>query len=300
MRIACYYEGMQIGRNDGNPLYFTNNIKDRKDKDLEVSHIRPTGDISVLGHFDAHVWCDWGEDGLRNILPYVPQFPKKNGTDPVVYWPTDTHINGDSYNYRLALAKESDIVFTAQKVTVEQFAKDGVTAIWLPCGVEPLAYPKYELASKHYDVCFVGHINTDNRIAMLDRAFKEFPNFFYGQRLFEEAAHKYADSKICLNIALNDDVNMRCFEVTGSGSFLLTNRIPSLEELFVDGKEIVMYDSLDDMAEKAKYYLSHDDEREAIAKAGYERSMKDHQFSMRVDVILNAIKQFKSNLTVGV
>lgn len=297
LRIANYYDGSF--RNDGNPLYFTHDVKLRSkdDKKIEVNHVRPEAStIEHLGHYDAHVWCDWGEDGLRHILPYPVSFPVRNGTDPVVYWPTDTHINGDSYAYRLSLAKRSDIVYTAQKVTVEQFAADGVTATWLPCGFEPLAYPKYELAAKTYDVCFVGHINTPNRIEALDRLFKEFPEFYFGQLAFEDAAHKYAESKICFNIALNNDVNMRCFEVTGSGNFLLTNRIPSLEELFVDGKEIVMYDDLDDMVAKAKYYLEHDEEREAIAAAGYARSMKDHRFSKRVDIILNDIKKFKEKV----
>lgn len=293
MRIACYYESM-LGRNDGNPLYVWQSLKRREEKkQLEVDHLRPISGIEVLGRYDAHIWNDWGEDGLRTILPYQPIFPKQNGRDPVIYWPTDTHVDGDSYAYRLGLAKQSDIVYTAQKITVEQFAKDGVKASWLPCGVEPLAYPKYELASSHYDIAFIGHINSEHRINFLDRMFREFPNFYYGQRLFEDAAHIYADSKICMNIALNDDVNMRNFEVTGSGGFLLTNRIPSLEELFIDGKECVMYDSFDDAVEKAKYYLEHDSERQAIAHAGYERSLKDHTIDKRVDIILKDILKFK-------
>lgn len=294
LRIACLYES-RLGRNDGNPLYVWHDLKKRQElKQIkEVNHLAPTGDLSLFGRFDAFIWSDWGEDGLTHILPYKPVFPKQNGIDPVVYWPTDTHVDGASYEYRLGLARQADIVYTAQKVTVDQFAKDGVVAKWLPCAVDPQAFPKYEKVSKHYDICFIGHINSQHRIDHLDRAFKEFPNFFYGQRFFEEAADKFADSKICLNVALNDDVNMRCFEVTGSGGFLLTNRIPSLEELFVDGKEIVMYDSMDDMIEKAKYYLEHDEEREAIAKAGYERAMRDHQMSMRVDVMLEDIKKFK-------
>lgn len=293
MRIANYYEGPGIGRNDGNPLYVTQALKRMG---IECDHVRPTEGTELIGKYDAHIWCDWGEDGLTGVLPYAPVFPVRNGRDPVVYWPTDTHVNGESYAYRLSLARKSDIVFTAQKITVEQFAKDGVKAEWLPCGVEPLAYPRYELASKHNDICFVGHINGMNRVEFLDRMFREFPNFFYGQRLFEDAAHVYADSKICLNNALNHDINMRCFEVTGSGGFLLTSRIDSLNELFVDGKEIVMYDSVQDAVNKCAYYLEHDEEREAIAKAGYERSLKEHKISDRVDVILNAIKKFKGEL----
>lgn len=293
MRIACYYES-RLGRNDGNPLFVWNSLKKRQEKkELEVDHLAPTDDTYLQGKYDAHIWCDWGEDGLGDYLPYKPVFPKQDGKNPIVYWPTDTHVNGASYDYRLSLAKKSDIVFTAQKITVEQFAKDGVNATWLPCAVEPQAYPKYNLASKHYDVCFIGNINSQHRIDALDKLFKTFPNFFYGKRLFEEAAHKYADSKICFNIALNNDINMRNFEVLGAGGFLLTNRLESLQELMQDGVHCVMYDSLEDAMMKAEYYINHDEEREKIARAGYEHVLANHTMDKRVDVILNAIKKFK-------
>ena len=290
MRIAIYYES-RLGRNDGNPLYVWNALKKRAD--IEVDHLAPINNVHLQGKYDAHIWCDWGEDGLGGVLPYTPIFPAKNGKDPVVYWPTDTHVSGPSYDYRLSLAKRSDIVFTAQKPSVEQFARDGVSAMWLPCGVEPQAYPKFELASQHYDVCFIGYINCEERIDALDRLFKEIPNFFFGQRLFETAARVYADSKVCFNIALNDDVNMRNFEVLGAGGFLLTKRIAALEELLEDGVHCIMWDTLDDAVAKAKYYLEHEEERKKIAEAGYQHVIAKHTIDHRVDVILNEIKKFK-------
>jgi len=290
MRIAIYYES-RLGRNDGNPLYVWNALKRRKD--VEVDHLAPIPNVELQGKYDAHIWCDWGEDGLVNILPYKPLFPKQNGKDPVVYWPTDTHVSGPSYDYRLECAKKSDIVFTAQKPSVEQFARDGVNAMWLPCGVEPQAYPKFELASQHYDVAFIGHVNCEERVDFLDRMFREYPNFFFGQRLFEQAARVYADSKICLNIALNNDVNMRNFEVLGAGGFLLTKRISALEELMEDGVHCVMYDTIDEAVAKARYYLDNEEERKAIAEAGYKHVIANHTIDARLDVILNEINKFK-------
>jgi len=289
-RIACYYES-RLGRNDGNPLYVWNALKKRKE--LSVDHLAPNGDVAYQGHYDAHIWCDWGEDGLRGVLPYVPVFPLKNGKDPIVYWPTDTHVSGPAYDYRLMRAKQADIVFTAQKPSVAQFAKDGITSTFLPCAVEPQAYPRFELASQHYDVGFVGYINCEERIEFLDRMFKAFPNFYFGQKRFEEAAKVYADCKVCLNIALNDDVNMRNFEVLGAGGFLLTKRIAALEELLEDGVHCIMWDTLDDAVAKAKYYLEHEEERKKIAEAGYQHVIANHTIDHRVDVILNEIKKFK-------
>lgn len=291
MRLAIYYES-RLHRNDGNPLYVWNSLKKRQAKnELEVEHLIPTETVKLLGSFDAHIWVDWGEDALGGMLPYVPQFPKRNGKDPVVYWASDTHCG---YDYRLERALESDIVFVAQKEAIERFKAAGVpNPIWLPHAFEPQAYPNFNLAAKTYDVCFVGHCTSENRIQALDRLFKEFPNFFYGQRLFEQAAEKFCQSKVCFNIAMDGDINMRCFEVMGCGGFLLTDKIPTIQELFVNGMHCVMYDNLDDAMEKARYYIEHDEEREKIAKAGRQHMLAAHTIDHRVDVILNEIKKFK-------
>lgn len=325
LRIANYFES-RLGRNDGNPLYVQACLKrmqyytaihggmgqphelapwfadgkpdplaDKAAKDLwdkekqllEVDHIYPTGDLSPFGSYDLNIHVDWGEDGLTGVLPYIPlQTPA-----PMAYWASDTHINngksGDSYPYRLAMAKKADYVFCAQKRGAEEMRRDGIAnPIWLPHGFEPQAYPKFDILTKKYDVCFVGHVNTKNREDALDCVFREFPNFYYGQQLFDAAARKYAESKICFNISMEDDLIMRVFEVMGSGSFLLTNWVPTIEELFEDKKHLVLYRSMDEAVDKAKYYLSHDSEREAIAQAGYEHVLNNHTIQKRVDVIL--------------
>jgi O-antigen biosynthesis protein len=286
LRLAIYYES-RLGRNDGNPLYVWASLKRMQEKGLvDVDHLAPTGDLAQFGKYDAHVWVDWGEDGLRGILPYEPIFPPGK---PLVYWASDTHLG---YDYRLQCAKQADIAFFAQKRGVEDAKRDGVAnPLWLPHAVEPIAYPKFDLASKQYDVCFVGHINSGNRVNALDKLFKTYPNFYYGQRLFEEASRKYAESKIVFNISMVDDLNMRTFEAMASGSMLMTNWIPTIEEHFEDGKHLVLYRNDDEMVEKARYYLEHDEERERIAQAGYEEVMKNHTIDKRVETMLSAIKE---------
>lgn len=325
IRIANYFES-RLGRNDGNPLYvqaclkrmqyyggvlrglpadnalmgwFPNKsldpLAERSSKELlekhgeaiDIDHIYPTGDISPFGTYDLNIHVDWGEDGLKGILPYTPfETPK-----PMAYWASDTHIKTadvDSYDYRLSVARKADFVFVAQKDAQERMKKDGIpNPIWLPHAVEPLAYPRLDLLDKKYDVCFVGHVNAMNRVEALDRLFAEFPNFYYGQQLFENAARKFSESKIVFNISMTDDINMRTFEAMATGSFLLTNWIPTIEELFEDGKHLVLYKSLDEMVDKAKYYLAHDEERERIAQSGYEEVMKHHTIQNRIDVILS-------------
>lgn len=336
LRIGTWYES-RLGRNDGNPLYVTACLKrmhyygdilagrspnedllrwfttkeldpraeasakqffEEHRETIEADHFYPTGEVAPFGTYDFHIWTDWGEDALTPILPYVPIMPAK----PWAYWASDTHINngqkGDSYPYRLEMAKKADIVFCAQKRAVDEMKRDGVkNPIWLPHAVEPLAYQKGEMATKRYDVCFVGNVNSQNRADALDRLFSEFPNFYYGQALFNDAANRFAQSKICFNISMTDDLNMRTFEVMSTGSFLLTNWIPTIEDLFEDGKHLVLYRSLDEMVDKAKYYLAHDDEREKIAQAGYEHVMANHTIQHRVNVMLSEIAKFRKLVT---
>ena len=78
-------------------------------------------------------------------------------------------------------------------------------------------------------------------------------------------------------------VRLRDFEVLMSGGFYMVEYIEELEEFYEIGKEIVCYTNLEDLAEKIKYYLRHDTEREAIRKAGYERCLQDHTWHKRFE-----------------
>ncbi|PIR26825.1 MAG: hypothetical protein COV41_00565, partial [Candidatus Brennerbacteria bacterium CG11_big_fil_rev_8_21_14_0_20_43_10] len=60
-----------------------------------------------------------------------------------------------------------------------------------------------------------------------------------------------------------------------------TGDADNLRDYYVDGKEIVIFKDTADMIEKIKYYLAHDKEREAIAQAGYERTIREHTYEQR-------------------
>ena len=278
LRIASVYEN-RLGRNDGNPLYMWWAISKYDPKRVESGHLVPYGDLTAYGKWDLWLECDWGEDALKGILPYEPvEIPRPNA-----FWHSDTHLG---YDWRLAKARKTDFNFVAQKRAEEDFRRDGIpNPIWMPHAVEPMAYPYIPSIKKH-DICFVGHLNSQNRIDALDRMFKEFPNFFFGQRLFEEAAEVYCQSKIVFNISISDDINMRVFEALSTRSFLLTNSVPTLELLFKDGVHLATYKTLDEAVEKAKYYLANDIGREMIAKQGQEEVLSKHTFRHRVETVL--------------
>jgi hypothetical protein len=281
-RIAIYYEA-RLGRNDGAPLYYLNALRNMGYDVMHLSSEEAPKD-NVHGKFDLHLWIDWGEDALTGVLPYAPISMKD--LHPSVYVTSDTHLG---YDYRLNKAKEFDHVFCNQIRAVEDFNKAGVRAQWLPHAVEPQAYPSKPICVKKWDIGFVGFVSFEKRAEMLDKLFREFPDFWFGQRLFEECAEIFRKSRIVFNTACVDDINMRCFEATATGSFLLTEHIPTLYECFDIGKHLVVYRSMDEAIVLAKYYLEHEYERNEIAKAGMEHTLANHTYQHRIKSMLKMI-----------
>ena len=86
-----------------------------------------------------------------------------------------------------------------------------------------------------------------------------------------------------------EQIKARNFEIPGCGGFQLTGPAENIDEYFEPGKEIVIYSSLPDLVEKARYYLAHPDEREAIAQAGHARAIREHSYEQRFHAIFSQI-----------
>ena len=75
---------------------------------------------------------------------------------------------------------------------------------------------------------------------------------------------------------------MRLFEATGVGSLLITDEKDNLSEFFEVGKEIVTYGDADELVDKIRFYLAHEEKRSRIARAGQERTLREHTYLHRM------------------
>lgn len=96
--------------------------------------------------------------------------------------------------------------------------------------------------------------------------------------LLHSAAYRENIWKSKVNLAFvthsnEDDVAHKAFEIAACGSFLLAERTPGHLAAFEENKEAVFFSSVEECAEKARYYLDHEAEREAIARRGRERAV---------------------------
>lgn len=69
----------------------------------------------------------------------------------------------------------------------------------------------------------------------------------------------------------------RLFEIIATRSFVLTSPASYFPGFFTEGKEIVHYKNIKDLASKIRYYLRHENERESIAAAAYEKFLAKYQ-----------------------
>jgi len=80
-------------------------------------------------------------------------------------------------------------------------------------------------------------------------------------------------------------VRLRDFEAPMSGAFYLVEQFDELTEFFEPDREIVMFDSAEELADKSRYYLAHPDQREAIRRAGMRRARAEHTWQKRFEMV---------------
>lgn len=106
-----------------------------------------------------------------------------------------------------------------------------------------------------------------------------------------EFAQACAQSKIMLNImdAISwPGPNMRTFELPACGAFALAERSEPVLDLFREGETIECFADVAEAREKIDYYLTHDDARERIARAGHAFvTQAGHTYLDRVGTLLS-------------
>lgn len=203
-----------------------------------------------------------------------------------IFWSIDSHCVLQQHQELCKLLK-IDILLNSTEDYIPNFEGLVKKSYWFPnCYPDELIHPLD--IDKTIDVGFCGNIgNRGHIINSLDKYNIKKDIFVIGDDMVN-AINSY---KIHLNCNISNDINYRTFETTGCNTFLLTNYTPGLEKLFDIGKEIIVYDSIEDLDNKVKYYLENDKEREEIALAGYNRSKKDHTFSERVKTLVEIINE---------
>jgi len=237
----------------------------------------------ILFYFNFHDWVRY--DVWKEITNKLPT--------KTIIWLADDHWR---YDETKPIWELFNLIVTTDKNGYKRRAKD-YNVLLSQWACDHSLYRKLDLP-KIYDTSFAGRYHGGRRQFVETLRKNDIDITTSGQGWNNNGSISRADlvkiynqSKIVLNISLSSkrdkvQIKGRDFEGPGCGSLLLTQESEEIKEYFVPGKEIATYEDVNDAAEKIKFYLNNEIERENIAKAGYNKVIRCHTYEKRLKELL--------------
>ena len=147
-------------------------------------------------------------------------------------------------------------------------------------------------------------VTEQERLRLLKRISEEFPLALYTgsdttgvpgadvrglAKTMTEMPKIFHLSKINLNMTskpIRTGLPLRIWDILGAGGFVLTNYQTEIPEYFEIGKDLETYTCEEELIEKIRYYLLHEEERCSIARNGYEKAKHKYSLQYRIRDLL--------------
>lgn len=240
---------------------------------------------------------------LRGVKAY---YPEVSDNKKFIMWNISHPADVQNCEYGLY-----DFVFFASKLMQDKM-KDVVpvdTGV-LPQCTDPLVMTSTD-GEKKYELLFVGNsrrvyrqilkdvIPPKYKLTVYGRHWEEFPVKDYVVADYidnNEVGQAYHDAKILLNDHWEDMkeygiVSNRIFDALSAGAFVISDDVVGMDEM-LEGN-VVTYKTPEDLNEKIDYYMQHEEERNAKAKAGMEIVRAKHTFANRADELIKVMEQLR-------
>jgi spore maturation protein CgeB len=209
-----------------------------------------------------------------------------------------------------------DLILSCLPSYVDMFIGMGIPSQYFRFGFEPTVLERLGQTKSSFSAVFIGSYDGSHHSGnqLLEQIAREAPVDFWGfgvESLTPESPIRYhyngeawgidmyrilAQSKIAINrhvdIAGRYAANVRLFEATGVGTLLVTDDKDNLNQLFKVGQEVVSCSSPKQCIEQVKYYLEHENERLAIARAGQQHTLREHTYQHRMEELVEIIQRY--------
>lgn len=132
------------------------------------------------------------------------------------------------------------------------------------------------------------HLFTRSDTSMLDKRVVVHG----GVETFKEMPDVIRKSCINLNLTsrtITNGLPQRIWDILGCGSFVLTDKVPALEEVLEAPKMLDVFSSYEELADKCVYYLENADEREEAVTNGYRAVAASHTVLLRALEIVKTV-----------
>jgi len=196
-----------------------------------------------------------------------------------------------SFRMHMQKAHKFDAVITPDLQSAERFKESGIKAEWMTHWADhAIFHPNYDIEPIYDCVSTCGGRKVTAEIQ------RELGERFNNERYFfgEDHAKRLLMGKMVFQCSQFGEITRRIFEGMAVGRMVLTDRLSPethMQELFIDGEDIVYYDDAKDAIDKINYYAAHTEERERIARNGFVKVLNDHTVSNRIDRIVELINE---------
>jgi spore maturation protein CgeB len=262
----------------------------------------------------------WVDKGVWIYPETVQRLKEATGARALHYTP-DSQIMIQRSRHFMASIPLYDLLVTTKEWEVDAYKSAGAKRVFLTYqGYDSRFYPRTvqepERSQYDSDVCFIGH-----RQPHYAQRLKALSTIGVKLRIWGDAWPAYANSHpwakglvspglwgesypvalACAKIGLGllskyipETSTTRTFEIPATGTFLLAERTELHQQLFEEGKEAEFFSSDDEMIDKVKFYLAHDEARRRIAAAGRTRCERSGYAS--VNLLSQILKEVSNGL----
>lgn len=233
---------------------------------------------------DINIICKWHHFYDGSFIEKLRELSNA----PVFYWVWDYMWDGGIPEWHKFMAQEADLYLTNEGGIKQWYEEEGVSRLYyFPFDVADGEIPVVKTTNKDIDVAFFGswigqgdrqqwlpQIHKTNPITVFSWNYKDWPKEFNAQPAVygNEFAYMVARCKIILGFSVEPHCwgywSNRVGKIMSLGGFLLYQYAPGMELFLRDGVEY--FSSIEEAREKIDHYLIADDERESIAKQGYQ------------------------------
>lgn len=144
--------------------------------------------------------------------------------------------------------------------------------IFLPYAYDPTIYYPMDIP-KEYDCCLIG-LHYPQRDQLVNRLRSRGVSVHYSiGEVFDENRLAYNKAKIALSWSTLNDTPARCWEGMAMKLALVANRTPDLQKFFVEGRDYLGFNNLDEAEKQVSLLLSTENLRNEISQNGYNATL---------------------------
>lgn len=235
---------------------------------------------------DIVMFMDWG----RFDSPYLDKKYKPNS-----FWIQESGDDPQNFERNYPKANRFHYTITPDKQSCEEYKHRGIIAEWINHFADTKVQFPMNIKSEYVAVTTRGLGNS----AFLDYLTEWAEGAIGNKNGLNAHQHtKFLNSGLMvIQNSRWGEITRRIFEGMACGKLVLTDRLDvsrGLEELFIDGVDIVYYNDMFDCIEKMNFYNENEQEREKIAYNGMMKVLHNYTQIQVVDKLIEKWNQSKN------